>query len=136
MALTAFADTLADNDNSYPRAATVAPSASRTTAQDFGDSETRGAGGLGVIVEVTAWTAGSITVTVQGVTPTGAVYPLLVSAAIAATGITRLRVSPSLLAVANQVANDLVPDRIRIHVAVADATPITYSISAFLTPEG
>lgn len=136
MAVTPFVDTLADNANSYPRAATVAASAARTTAQDFGDSETRGAGGLCVIVEVTAWTAGSITVTIQGVTPTGATYTILTSAALVATGVVRLRVSPSLVAVTNLAANDLVPDKFRVHVAVADATPITYSISAYLTPEG
>lgn len=134
MAVTAPVDTLVDNVNAYPKSGTIAASAARTTAQDFGDIGTTGASGLEVYVEVTAWTSGSITVTVQGVTPAGTVYTLLASAAIGATGLTRLRISPSLAAAANAAANDLVPDKVRIHVAVADATPITYSISAVLTP--
>src|SRR5258705_233218 len=66
--------------------------------------------------------------------PASTAYTLLASAAIGATGLTRLRISPNLAAVANAAANDLVPDKVRIHVAVADATPITYSISAVLVP--
>lgn len=134
LGVTPFVDSLADNYNSYPRAATVAASAARTTVQDFGDTECRGAGGLIVLIDVTAWTAGSITVTVNGVTPQGKTYPLLASAAIVATGVVKLSISPSLTAVANSKANELLPDLVRIHVAVADATPITYAISAVLTP--
>lgn len=133
LGVTAFVDSIAESYASLPRAGTVAASAARTTVQDFGDQETRGAVGLIVLVEVTAWTAGSITVTINGVSPTGTVYPLLTSAALVATGLVRLQVSSNLIAAANTKAQECLPDKFRIHVAVADATPITYSISAVLT---
>lgn len=131
-------DTLHDNAISYPKSCRIAASADRTVSEDFGDIDCVGAGGLIVYVEVSSIHADtpSITVTIQGVTPDGTAYTLLASAAIAATGITRLRVAPSLAVVTNQAANDLVPDKVRIHVVNADAKTITYTISAVLTPEG
>lgn len=132
--VTPFGDTIVDNYNAYPKSGIVAPSAARTTLQNFGDASCVGAGGLIVVVEITAFTAGSITVTINGVTPTGTLYPILVSAALAATGVTRLQISPSLTAVANLKANDLLPDVIRITVGVGGAQSITYSISAVLAP--
>jgi hypothetical protein len=247
-------DTLHDNENAYPRAATIAASTARTASEDFGDINCVGAGGLIVYVEqsvigtsqsfVTAaaptlpftssagaltsfkfnsveytlpagtyttlatlaaavngalnvatrfdtvvtvsvdpngtslrftsvptgvhaeafaagtthdalaalgitagWTiahtsagaadgVSATTVTIQGVTPAGTAYTLLASATITAVGLTRLRVSPSLLASPNAVANDLVPDTIRVSVAQANTNPVTYTISAVLTPEG
>lgn len=138
MTATKPVDTLHDYAGAYPRSGRIAASTSRTASEDFGDIDCVGAGGIVVYVEVTSLHADtpSITVTIQGVTPDGTAYTLLASAAIAATGLTRLRVAPSLTAVANAAANDLVPDKVRIHVVNADAKAIDYTISAVLTPEG
>lgn len=127
-------DPIVDNVNVYPHGGTVCATAARTTAQDFGDLRPSGARALQVAINVTAFTAGSVTVTIQGVLPDGTTYTILASTALAATGVVRLIVSPDMLAVANKVANDIVPDTVRIHCAVADATPITYGIFACLTP--
>lgn len=132
--MTAFQDVLADNRNAYPRGGVVAPLLARTTAQSFGDLVPTGATQLEVYVNVTVYTAGSLTVTIQGVTPDGVAYTLLASTALAATGLVRLRVSPYLTAAANAVAADILPDKVRIDVAVGGAQSITYSISAVLAP--
>ena len=91
--------------------------------------------GLLVFINVTAVT-GSLTVTIQGCiddTPT-ATYTVLASAAIAATGLTVLRIYPGLTAAANATANDVVPARCRISSVVAtgpcSATISAYSLSA------
>lgn len=136
LGVTPFADQIADNQISYPKLGLVCASAARTTAQDFGDGSCTGASGIIVLVNVTAWTAGSLTVSVLGYTALGATYTIATTAALVATGVVRLRISPGLTAAANQTVADLVPDRIRIHCAVADATPITYDISLVLTASG
>lgn len=82
-------------------------------------------------IDVTALTAGaSITFTISGVSPThGATeYTILASAAITATGLTVLRVSPHLTAAANTIAKDILPASIKVSVAVADTKSVTYSM--------
>ncbi len=86
------------------------------------------------IINSTAVTATPvITPTIQGFDPIlGVWYPILVGAAISTATVTVLKVHPDLTAVANSVANDILPPTWRINIAVADADSMTYGISAFL----
>lgn len=83
-------------------------------------------------IDVTALTAGaSLTFTISGICPSDAstTYTILVSAAIVATGLTVLRVSPHLTAAANTIAKDMLPAAVQVSVAVADAKSVTYSMT-------
>lgn len=125
---------MADGQNQH-YAVPLYPSAARTTAQTGTDQTQlqQPAAGVGVIVvvDITAYTSGSITVTLQGKDPTsGKYYTILASAALAAAATTTLRVFPGATAAANTAANDVLPAVWRVNVAVADATSITYSIGA------
>jgi hypothetical protein len=81
---------------------------------------------LVIVQSVTAVAAGSLQVTLNGVTPSGYVYPLLVGTAVTAIGVTPLRVGPGLTPSANAVANDVVPRQLQV-VATAVAA-VTYGI--------
>jgi len=71
----------------------------------------------------------SITVTIAGLSPEGAAYTILASAAITSTGLTVLRVSPQLTAAANTIAKDMLPQALRVTSTHANADSITYSVS-------
>jgi hypothetical protein len=78
------------------------------------------ANGLLVFINITllAGTAPTLTVTVNGMSPTGVAYPLLVSAVLNATGLTVLRIFPGLTPVANLKADDVLPSSVRIDTVV------------------
>jgi hypothetical protein len=80
-----------------------------------------------IFINVTSIT-GSLTVTLQGVGPTGTAYTILASAAISATGQTVLKVYPGLTASANAVANDVTPITAQLSSVVATG-PCTATIS-------
>jgi hypothetical protein len=80
-----------------------------------------------IFINVTSVT-GSLTVTLQGVGPTGAAYTILASAAISATGQTVLRVYPGIAASANVSANDVTPITAQLSSVVATG-PVTATIS-------
>ena len=89
-------------------------------------------------IDMTPLTAGaSITFTISGICPSDAstAYTILTSAAITATGLTVLRVSPHLMAATNETAKDLLPAAIKVSVAVADTKSVTYSMT-FVGCEG
>lgn len=129
------ADRFSAGTADLPITGTVAKSAAFTTAQDFFLDNEDGRG-LIVVVNMTAVSgAGSLVFTVQGYDPaSNTVYPILSSVAVVAPGQTILQVSPDLTAVANLKANSLLPEQVVIHVAVATADSMTYSIGAVLTP--
>lgn len=83
-------------------------------------SDLQNDGYRGVIVFVDATTNGqNITVTIQGRSPTGEYYDILVSAVEVGTGLaTPLIVYPGVAAVANEKADQPLPPRWRINVAV------------------
>lgn len=86
--------------------------------------------GLQVVINITAITAGSVTVTIQGKDiVSGVYYTLLVSAALATTGTTILNVYPGLTAAANTVANGTLPRTWRISSVVATG-PVTATVGA------
>ena len=110
------------------------PSAARTaatTSEVITNSDYRG---CHIIIDVTVDPASaSITPTIQGYdTVSGKYYTLLVGNAIAAVGTTVLRVYPGLTASANVTANDILPSKFRVSMAVADTDSMTYSVSASL----
>lgn len=111
------------------------PSAARTTLQTGDQVETTGFAGVRVVADITAYTAGGLTLTIQGLDPVSAKwYTLLASASLAAVATTDLVVYPGCVAVANRVANLPLPRDIRVSIAVADATSITYSVGLQLLP--
>lgn len=83
------------------------------------------------VIDVTAITATpSVTFTISGVDRvSGKVYTILASAAITAVGTTVLKVGPGLTAATNSVANDVLPQVIRISASHLDADSITYSMA-------
>lgn len=114
-------------DNNYE--STLLASAARTVATNGTDQNNRNGKGCHLHINISAWTAGSITVTVQGKDPvSGTYYTILTSAALAAVGFTTLRVYPGLTPVANLTENDILPRTWRVSVAVSSADSITYSI--------
>jgi hypothetical protein len=81
---------------------------------------------LVVVQSVTAVAGGSLQVTINAVTPSGYVYPLLVGLAVTAVSVVPLRIGPALTPSPNAVANDVVPAALQI---VATTTPaITYGL--------
>jgi len=97
--------------------------------------------GLLVFINVTALTGTTptITVTLSGLINEAATasYTVIASTAIAATGLTVLRVYPGLTAAANATANDVVPARCRIATVIAGTTPaVTATISAYSLTAG
>lgn len=93
------------------------------------------ASGLILVIDVTAVDlTSSVVFTVQGVDEvSGKTWDILASAAITAVGTTILQVHPNLTAAANSKADDLVPSRFTITAVHADASSVTYSVSADLT---
>lgn len=118
------------------RAVTVLASAARTSTQTGSDQTNITGKGIMVVCDVTAIvSAPSITVDIQVKDAVSSKYiSLLISAAIVATGTTRLRVYPGFLAATNTVANDLLSRTWRIVVTHANANSITYSVGAEILP--
>lgn len=74
---------------------------------------------LVVVQNVEFVAGGSLQTSINGITPSGYVYPILVGSAVTAPGIVPLRVGPALTPSANAVANDLLPREVQIVTTVA-----------------
>lgn len=109
-----------------PRTATPAGAAIVTK------SNSRGARGLLVVIDVTAKTSSpSVVFTVSGVDAiSGKSFTLIVSAAITAVGTTLLRIYPGLTPAANLVVSDVLPAQWKITPVHGNGDSITYSVSA------
>ena len=110
---------------------TLLSSAARTTAQVSQDFSAEEVLSSDFIFNVTLdpGTA-SVTPSIEGKDPvSGAYYTILTGAAVAATGITVMRVGPTITAAANVAANAILPKEFRVSVEVADAESLTYSFS-------
>jgi hypothetical protein len=79
-----------------------------------------------VLVLNVAATTGSVNLLINGVTPSGYVYPLLDPTAVTAASVTPYRIGPGLTPSLNAVANDVVPELVQV-VAVVTGTA-TYGI--------
>jgi hypothetical protein len=99
------------------------------TATSSATIATSKASGL-FFINVTAVTSTpSVVFTIKGHCPiSNTTYTILASAAITATGLTVLRVSPHLTAAANTIAKDILPNAITVEAAHADTDSITYSM--------
>lgn len=110
---------------------TIAPSAARTVTTSFGNFVNPNWRAGHFIFDLSA-SAGAIDllVTIEARNQTtGAFYPLLTSAAIAATGVIVFKVGIGFTPVANLTANDMVPYIYRVTVTHNNANAQTYSIS-------
>lgn len=81
---------------------------------------------LAVIINISAFVSGTLTFTVNALTSSGYTYPILVSTALAATGITVLRIFPGATAATNVAANDFVPRS--FNVVVTGTFSATYGV--------
>lgn len=106
-------------------------SAARTATPTAVDFNTKRDEGIIVVINVTAIAATpSVVPTIDGIDSiSGATYNLLTGAAITATGISFLRIHPSIEASANIKASEMLPELTRLTMTHADADSITYSVS-------
>lgn len=113
----------------------IIASAAYTAAQTSSTYDNYTHRGIHFVINVSAIaaTTGSITPTIQGFDEASQTYyTLLTGIAITTTGTTVLKIYPGISAVANVSASDFLPAKWRVSIAVADATSITYSITANL----
>lgn len=124
------------NNSNYDRQrnnyeVTILASASRTTAQSGSDQTNFNHRGIIVVVDITVYTAGSLTITISAKDSLSGKYKaLLTSSALAAAATTQLIVYPGATVAANLAVSVPLPRVWKIDVAVGDATAITYSIGA------
>lgn len=104
----------------------VVIAAGATTAQTSSTVTTYNASKLIVAINISAFTSGTLTFTVNGITSSGYTYPILVSTALASTGVTPLRIFPSATSSPNAVANDMVPRS--FNVVVTGTFSATYGV--------
>ncbi len=98
------------------------------------DQTNQASKGIKVVVDITAITGTSptLTVTLEGKDlASGAYYTILASAALTAVGVTVLTVFPGATAVANVAANDFLPKTWRVQATIGGTTPaVTATIGA------
>jgi len=108
----------------------VLASAARTALINSSDIVNYNWRGAVIYINITAFTAGSITVTIKGKDEVGGGYStILASAALAAVALTPLTIYPGVTVAANSSASTVLPRLWRAEVAVGSADSITYSIS-------
>lgn len=91
----------------------------------------------GCVVTIDTTAAGSspsTTPKIEGVTSSGAVYPLLTGSAITGTGQVALKVYPGITAAANVAVSDVTPQTIKVTMTHGNATSHTYSVDLVLIP--
>jgi hypothetical protein len=108
----------------------VVIAAGATTTQTSATQISYNANKLAIAINISAFTSGTLTFTVNGITSSGYTYPLLVSTALAATGLTVLRIFPGSTPSANAVANDVIPRS--YNVVVTGAFVATYGVDSVL----
>lgn len=70
---------------------------------------------MAIIINVSAYTSGTITVAINGITSSNYSYPLISSiTGLAATGVSIYRIGPGLTPSAGLVANDLLPRSVQV----------------------
>lgn len=118
-----------DRQRNNTTAALVAAGTTTTQTVSF---TTFNARGLAVVVDISSFTSGSLTLAINGVTASGYTYPLFSSiSALTATGITVYRVGMGLTPAAGAYANDVLPRTVQI-VATVSGT-LTYGIDTELS---
>jgi len=88
-----------------------------------------------IIVNVSAFTSGSITPKIEAYdSASGTYYTLLTGAAISATGQVVLKIGPGITAAANVAVADFLPAQWRVVLTAAGGTALTCSVGANLAP--
>ena len=110
--------------------ATLLASGARTTTQTSADIlNYNGLGALVVTLDMTTVGTGSVTVTINGKDTASGKYRLILSGAAITTNVTNTyRVSPWITAVANSIAQDIIPRVLQIVVTANNANSATYSV--------
>lgn len=140
-------DVIGLNTEPLPRSGLIFPAVNviATHTEEFSVHQS-GADDLIIVVDFRKiGAAPSVTFKIQGViypsgdftgpgTGTAVTWDILTSAAVVATGVAVLRVSDSMTAIANIVAQDIVPDRIRVVCTHGNTDIANYSISAIFGP--
>lgn len=112
------------------------PSAARTATINTTDRSDPNAEGVHVIVDITAasGTTPTLTPAIQGKDPaSGNYYTLLTGAALTAAGTTVLKVAPGVTPAANVAVSDFLPDTWRVVCTIGGTTPsFTFSVGAVL----
>lgn len=110
---------------------TLIASAALTTTQTGADQTNPTGKGLQVVLDMTVVGTGSVTLEIDGKdSVSGKYYALLVGTAVVTNVTNVYRVYPGLVAVANAVANDILPKTWRIKVTANNANSATYSVGA------
>lgn len=108
---------------------TVLASGARTTTQTSADLTNTDGRGVKVVLDVTAVSSGSITLTIKGKdVASGKYYSILAGVAVTTVSTTVYTVYPGLTAAANSVASDVVPPTFQILVTANNSNSITYSV--------
>lgn len=85
------------------------------------------------IINVSAYTRGTYTPTIQAKDPaSGTYYPILIGSAISSTGTTVLKVYPGITAVANGATSDILPRTWRLSFAGTSTPTMTFGVGMFL----
>lgn len=109
-------------------------SAARTAASvNTADQLNPSGKGAVVVIDVTTFTSGTYTFTVQGRDPaSGKYYTILASAALGATGTVVLRIYPGLTAAANLTVSDVLPTAWRVSAAGAATPNMVFSVGVMV----
>lgn len=113
----------------------IYPSAARTATPTVATARVDRFRGCVVTIDTTAVTSTpSTTPKIEGVTSSGAVYPLLTGAAITGTGQIALKVYPGITAATNVATSDVLPQTIKVTMTHGNANSHTYSVDLVLIP--
>lgn len=109
---------------------TLLPSASRTTTYTSPDLQNLGGrSGLSVILDMTTVGTGSVTVSINGKdVASGKYYLILTGAAVTTNSTNRYKVSPTIAASANAIAQDELPPTFQVVVTANNANAATYTL--------
>lgn len=108
---------------------TLLSSEARTTTQTSDDITNPGFRSLIVTLDMTVVGTGSVTVSIQRKDSTSGKYTtMLTGAAITTNSTNTYKISPNLAAVANSIAQDIMPPVFRIVVTANNANSATYSV--------
>jgi hypothetical protein len=113
-------------------ASAVLVAAGATTTQTKTITNPSGRTLIVVLSATTALALNTVQVTVNGVTVSGYIYPIVTGIAVAAVGNVVYRVGPDLVPVANLTVNDVLPASIQV-VATVVGAPV-YGIDFLLGP--
>ena len=83
-----------------------------------------------LVINISAYTSGSLTVAVSGVTASAYTYSILTSAALAAAATTTMSMAPSLTTASNTVANVVIPASVQVVATYTGS--LTYGIDYIL----